>query len=191
LFLFRTEAYLRDTNALRTRSRVWSRFSGCSAAFHPTPVFRLFPQSAPGYAVCSIASRRSGIPCTPSRARPAYLRCCREMSPDTGEAESEYPPRNKAATPPRFPYPFRCGLLRHSSISPAPAWRSFDLRNGCRHLQVPIRREFPLCPRSSPRGYREASLRPPNPDTFLVRKPSRKQTATLPCPQADEPATLD
>src|SRR5436190_20193407 len=113
------------------------------------------------------------------------------MSPDTGEAENEYPPRNKAATPPRFPHPSPCGPLRHFSISRAPAWRSFDLRNGCRHPRVPILREFPLCPRSSPHGYPEANLQLLNPGTFLVRKRLRKQTATLPCPQGGEPATLD
>src|SRR5512132_1615553 len=113
------------------------------------------------------------------------------MSPDKGEAENEYPTRNKAATPPRFPHPFRCGPLRHFSISRAPAWQSFDLRSGCRHPPVPILREFPLCPRSSPRDYPEANLQLLNPDTFLVRKPSRKRRATLPCPQVGEPATLD
>src|SRR3954466_4263346 len=113
------------------------------------------------------------------------------MSPDKVEAENEYLLRNKAVTPPRFRHPFRCGPLRHSSISPAPAWRSFDLRTGCRRPRVPIRREFPLCPRSSPRGYPVANLQLPTPDTFLVRKPSRKQTVTLPCPQAGEPATRD
>src|SRR5215813_11473835 len=106
------------------------------------------------------------------------------MSPDTGEGENEYPPGNRTATPPRFPHPFRCGQLRHLSISPAPASRSFDLRIGCPHLRVPIHREFRLCPRSSLRGYPEVNLQPPNPDTFLVRKRSRKPTATLPCLQA-------
>src|SRR5262249_42400402 len=110
---------------------------------------------------------------------------------DRGEGRNEYLPRNKAATPPRFLHPSRCGQMRRSSISPVPLWRSLDLRIGCRHLRVPIRREFPLCPRSSLRDYPEANLRLPNPDTFLVQKPSRKQTATLPCPPAVEPATRD
>src|SRR5215216_3381899 len=113
------------------------------------------------------------------------------MSPGKDEVGNEYLPRNKAVTPPRFPHPSRRGPLRHLSISPAPAWRSFDLRNGCRRPRVPILREFPLCPRSSPLGCREANLRPPNPHTFLVRKPSRKRRATLPCPQGAEPAMLD
>src|SRR6478609_5762874 len=113
------------------------------------------------------------------------------MSPDTGEAENEYPPTNKAVAPPRFQRPSRCGLLRHSSILPAPAWLSFDLRIGCRHPRVPILREFPWCPRSSPRDCPAANLQLPSPDTFLVRKPSRKQTVILPCPRAGEPATLD
>src|SRR5262245_37927867 len=113
------------------------------------------------------------------------------MSLDKGEARNEYLLRNKAVTPPRLPHPSRCEQMRHSSISRGLAWRSFDLRIGYRHPPAPIRREFPLSPRSSPRGYPEANLRLPNPDTFLVRKPSRKQTATLPCPLAVEPATLD
>src|SRR5215211_3569715 len=108
------------------------------------------------------------------------------MSPGKDEAGNEYLPRNKAVTPPRFPHPSRRGPLRHLSISPAPAWRSFDLRTGCRRLRVPILREFLLCPRSSPRGYPEVNLRPRNPDTFLVRKPSRKRRATLQCPQGVE-----
>src|SRR5262245_40347241 len=113
------------------------------------------------------------------------------MSLDMGEAENEYPPRNKAAAPHRLPHPSRRGLLRHFSISPAPAWRSFDLRSGYRHLRVPIRREFPLYPRSSPHDCRAANLRPPNRGTFLVRKPPRKQTATLPCRGGAALVTLD
>src|ERR1700757_2032116 len=113
------------------------------------------------------------------------------MSPDTGEAGNEYPPMNKAATPLQFPHPFRCEPLRHSSISRALVWRSFDLRIGCRNPRVPILRGFPLYPRSSPRDYQEVNLQLPNPETFLARKRSRKQTATLPYPQAGEPATLD
>src|SRR5258707_4794086 len=113
------------------------------------------------------------------------------MWPDKGGAENEYPPRNKAVTPPRFPRPSRCGPLRHSSILRAPAWRSFDLRIGCRYPPVAILREFLWCPRSSQRDYPVANLQLPTPDTFLVRKPSRKQTVTLPCPQAAEPATRD
>ena len=94
-----------------------------------------------------------------------------------GEAENECPPRNKAATPPRFPHPSRCGPLRHSSTSRAPAWRSFDLRSGCRHPRVPIPREFRLCPRSSPRDYPEANLQLPNPDTvpFESRRVNKRQ----------------
>src|SRR5262249_15500834 len=117
--------------------------------------------------------------------------CCREVPRVAAEVEIELPQRSKAVTPVRFPHPFRCAPLRHSSISPAPVLRSSDLRNGYRHLRVPIRREFQLCPRSSPRDYPEANLRQPNPDTFPVRKLRRKRTATLPCPQACEPATLD
>src|SRR5262249_49642977 len=115
----------------------------------------------------------------------------REMSQGTVEVENGYPPRNKAAAPVRFPHPSRSGPMRHLLISRALAWRSFDLRIGYRQLRVPIPREFPLCPRSSPRGYPGASLQPPNRDTFLVRKRWRRQTATSPCPQAGELATLD
>src|ERR1044071_4900822 len=113
------------------------------------------------------------------------------MLPDTGGAENEYPPRNKVAGPPQHPHPFQYGPTLHLSISPAPAWRSFGLRIGCRHLRVPIPREFQLFLRSSPRDYPRANLQPPNPDTFLVRKRSHKRTATLPSPQGGEPAMLD
>src|SRR4029078_12337351 len=113
------------------------------------------------------------------------------MWPDKGGAANEYPPRNKAVTPPRFPHPPRCEPLHHSSISPAPAWRSFDLHTGCWHPPVPILRESPWCPRSSRADYPVATLQLPTPDTFPVRKPWSKQTAVLPCPQPAEPATHD
>src|SRR5262245_21259936 len=100
------------------------------------------------------------------------------MSPDKAEAESGYLLRNKAASPLQFPHPSRSEPLHRSLISRALAWRSFGLRIDYWRPRVPILREFPSSPQSSQRGYPEVSLPRLNPDTFLVRKLSRKQTAT-------------
>src|SRR6266481_4528952 len=113
------------------------------------------------------------------------------MSPDTAEAENECPQRSKAATLLQRRRPCRCGRLRRFLISLTTVWPSFDLRNGSRRFQGPIRQEFRWCHRSSLRDYRAANLPRPTPGTFLSRTQPRKQTAASPSQQGDALAVRD